>query len=74
MRAQITHRGCLDMQVCVPATWGDKQIIDFAESENPCGTTHGWGLRREGNKALQGQPERNPCTSRDGCVHVMLDA
>jgi len=74
MGAEVTRTGGLNMQVCVPATWNDEQIIGFAESNNPCGTTHGWGIRREGSASLAGMPERNPCSSRDGYVHVMLDA
>jgi len=72
--AEILRSGMIDMQVCVPSDWTDQQVQDFAETENPCGTTHGWQIRREGDVALEGDPERNPCSDRAGNVHVTLDA
>lgn len=74
MKPQVTQLGVLDMQVCVPANWTDEQVKDFADRENRCGTNHGWFIRREGDKALSGSPERNPCYQWAGFVHVMLDA
>ena len=74
MEAEVIRSGLLDMQVCVPADWTDEGVKVFADAENPCGTEHGWHIRREGDKALNGMPERNPCTSRSGAVHIMLDA
>lgn len=74
MRAQVTKIGALDMQVCVPKNWSDKQVIEFAEKENPCGTTAGWGIRREGNKFLNGAKERVECADREEFIHIMLDA
>lgn len=74
MTAEVTRRGALNMQVCVPAEWGDAEILAFAERLNPCGTEHGWSIRKSGDTALKGDPERQPCTSRSGHVHVMLDA
>ena len=63
------------MQVCVPADWTDLQILEFAEAENPCGTTNGWFIRREGDERLRGTAERVPCEGGYvGHVHVMLDA
>ena len=72
MSAEVTRRASLDMQVCVPTDWTDQQVIDFAERENPCGTEGGWSIRRAGDKSLAGDPERQPCRSRDGHVHIML--
>lgn len=73
-KPEVTIRGFLDMQVCVPGHWNDKQIRDFAERENPCGTTAGWFIRKEGNERLSGAPERASCVERLGYVHVMLEA
>lgn len=70
---EVTQRNALDMQVCVPYWWTDEQIIAFAEGEYPSGTS-GWAIRKKGDPALAGDPERNPCSSRDEFVHVMLDA
>lgn len=74
MSAEVTRYGFLDMQVCVPKDWTDEQVIAFAESEYPCGTEYGWTVRKEGDDALAGSPERNPCQEREGHVHIMLDA
>lgn len=62
------------MQVCVPKDWTDEQIVKFAESKYPCGTTHGWTIRRQGDLALNGDPERNACLKVADNVHLMLDA
>lgn len=72
--AEVSYRGFLDMQVCVPDHWTDEQVLEFAARENPCGTTNGWFVRRTGDKALGNSPERNRCLEREGCVHIMLDA
>lgn len=74
MAAQVTRRGFLDMQVCVPAGYTDEQALEFAESQNPCGTEGGWMVRKEGSKYLAGAPERRECEEREGYVHITLDA
>ena len=71
---EITRCGLLDMQVCVPAEFSDEDVRRFAEQHNPCGTTAGWQIRREGDERLDGAPERVECESRQGFVHVMLEA
>ena len=72
--AVITKTGLLDLQVCVPTEWTDEQAINFAEGQNPCGTTAGWGIRHEGHRLLDGAHERVACAKREGFVHIMLDA
>ena len=74
MSAEVTRVGVFSMQVCVPKDWTDDQVREFAEQECPCGTEHGWHIRREGDELLRGRPERVPCEEREGHVHVMLDA
>jgi hypothetical protein len=74
MNAQVTRYGFTDMQVCVPATWTDEEVVAFAESSYPCGTRSGWNIRRRGDKALRGDMERVTCEERRHCVHIMLDA
>lgn len=74
MTAEVTRRGALSMQVCVPTDWTDDQVKEFANRENLCGTTGGWFVRKDGDKALNGDPERMPCEGRAGHVHIMLDA
>ena len=73
-KPEVTRAGLLDMQVCVPANFTDDEVTAFAESENPCGTSHGWQIRRQGSKHLSGCDERVPCEQRDGHVHIMLEA
>lgn len=72
--AEVTKTGFLDMQVCVPRDWDDKQVKEFADRANDCGTTNGWGVRKQGHELLSGKDERVPCSDRKGFVHVMLDA
>jgi len=72
--AEVTRTGALDMQVCVPKDWTNEAVKAFADIENPCGTEHGWHIRKEGDPALNGEPERQPCNTIKGFVHVMLDA
>jgi len=74
MKAEVTRTGLLDMQVCVPKEWTDERVLEFAEAENPCGTTLGWVVRKEGDKYLSGMPERNQCTKHADHVHIMLNA
>lgn len=74
MMAEVLRMGALDIHVCVPTDWSDDQVTRFAERECPCGTTWGWQIRRTGNEALVGMPERNPCALREGFVHIILDA
>lgn len=69
----VTRAGVLDMQVCVPKGWSDEQILAFAERAYPCGTTHGWFIRKD-KERLAGSPERNPCSDSPERVHVTLDA
>lgn len=70
----VLRVGALAMQVCVPADWTDEQIREFAERANPSGTTGGWYIRREGDPALRGTPERAQCAQFEDRVHVVLDA
>ena len=72
-KASVTRRGVLDVQVCVPAFWDDDVVEGFANKIVPCGTEPGWRIRKEGDKMLGGDPERNPCSDNEGFVHIMLD-
>ncbi len=72
-KPQVTQAHALDMQVCVPTSWTDEQVVQFADEHNPSGLDNGWSIRREGDAALDGDPERTPCEGREGYVHIMLD-
>lgn len=73
-QAQVTKRGALDMQVCVPKDWTDQQVKAFADSENVCGTANGWQIRRKGDPALRGTSERVQCGDDPNFAHIILDA
>jgi hypothetical protein len=73
-RPEVIRRGVFDMQVCVPEEFTDEQVLEFATRENPSGTESGWQIRRSGDPLLAGAPSRMPCSAREGCVHVVLDA
>lgn len=73
-QAQVTKRGALDMQVCVPKGWTDEQVKDYADNANLCGTQSGWHIRRAGDIALSGCAERVQCQDDPNFVHIMLDA
>ena len=70
----VTKTSALSMQVCVPEVWEDEQAKTFADTENECGTQHGWQIRKEGSERLAGDPERRACADREGFVHIILDA
>ena len=71
---EVTRVGLLDMQICVPKAYTDEQVLEAAETLCECGTTGGWHIRREGDPALCGAPERMTCANDPDNVHVMLDA
>lgn len=73
MEPVITKNSLLSMQVCVPKEWTDAIVKEFADRENPSGLPNGWAIRREGDKALVGDPERRVCKSHAENVHIMLD-
>ena len=71
-KPEIVRCGALNVQVCVPENWTDHQAVEFAEKHYPCGTTLGWCVRKD-PELLGDDPERNPCSKRKGCVHIMMD-
>lgn len=64
----------LDIQVCVPKEWTDKEVKDFADLAHPCGTESGWCITRQGDKHLANDFERNQCAEFLSFCHVMLHA
>lgn len=74
MSAEVTQYGVLDCQVCVPESFTDEEVLAFANAANPCGTSLGWAIRKQGDVGLAGCDERVKCTGREGYVHIMLDA
>jgi len=74
LAAEVVRSGVLSIQVCVPKSWPDDYVLNFAETENPCGTTNGWHIRRHGDESLGGCDERVQCSSIEENCHIMLDA
>ena len=72
-KPEVTRTFLFDMQVCIPKEWKDKQVVEFANTNNPTGTDHGWYIRKQGSKYLVGDDERVSCVEHDGMVHIMLD-
>ena len=70
---EVSRMGFLDMQVCVPSSWDDKSVKDYADKNNLCGTVNGWAIRKESSN-LFGSPERVKCHDKEDFVHIMLDA
>ncbi len=71
-KPEVTKIRIFDMQVCVPAEMTDEEAELFANSANPAGTTNGWAIRTE-DRLLNGDPVRQPCQERTGCVHITFD-
>lgn len=70
----VSMTSALAMQVCVPFTYTDAQVLEFANLSNPCGTVRGWVIRTQGHELLRGAEERERCNDREDYVHIMLDA
>lgn len=74
MTAEVIRMGALAMQVCVPVDWTDEQVKAFADRKFECGTQHGWGVCKPGDRLLDGDDDRVRCTARVGHVHIVLAA
>ena len=44
---QVIRYTLFNIQVCVPKTFSDSEVEEFAERKCPCGTTKGWTIRRD---------------------------
>ena len=71
-KPMITQVGIFDMQVCVPESWSNDEVEEWATKENPAGTERGWRMKRTGEESLRGANERVKCEGRDGFVHIMF--
>jgi len=68
---EIVRWSLLNLQVCVPEEYTDAEVIEFADHNHRTGLDHGWRIVRA-DEMTDGSPERNPCSQRKGCVHVLL--
>lgn len=69
----VTRMKLASLQVCAPASFTDEEVEEFANRERPTGIDSRWTIRRTGDPALNGDPERNPCADDPENVHIMLD-
>ncbi len=67
---EVVRHGIFNIQICVPEGWTDDEAVDFANIQ---GRGTKWIIRREGDKDLLGDLERQPCEERNGCIHIMFD-
>ncbi len=74
MPAEVIRRTLFALQVCVPTDWTDEQVIEFAENDNPCGTTNGWSIRRQDSEQLSGDDERVSCEEHTDHIHIIVEA
>lgn len=77
----VTLFGILHLQVCVPNTWSDEQVEEFANAESPTGLPCRWTIKRQpeydvelaqGRIKESGAHERSACTDRAGFCHLLL--
>lgn len=66
---EIVRYSLLNLQVCVPEDYTDEQVEEFANKNMPTGIPSPWKITQASN----GDPVRNPCRERNGCVHILLD-
>ena len=69
---EVMVKGILGMRLCVPDDWTDEQIIQFAEKENPAGTSNGWYIAEKGDTAFDGASARIKCEDRENYVHLVV--
>jgi hypothetical protein len=72
-KPEVLRNGLFSMQICVPKEWTDAQAAEFANRENPAGTTNGWRMRKQGCEDLAGADERVTCSQDGDNVHIMFD-
>ena len=63
----------LSCAVCAPKKMTSLEVEAWVNLNNPAGTQNGWMLRKEGDEALQGDPERAQCADDPSRVHIMFD-
>ncbi len=71
-RPSIIRTSPLLIQVCVPEEWNNEQIVEFANTKHPAGTSNGWMVVKDGHDLLSGDPERVRCAKYPNYIHVLL--
>lgn len=65
MTPEIVRQSLLWIQVCVPETFTDAEVEDFANTTHPTGISSQWQIQ-------QLEPVRCKCEERQGCSHLVL--
>lgn len=71
LEPQVTQRGLLHCQVCVPKDWTPEQARDWLQSVNPAGTRAGW-IFVDSSEQLSGDQPIVECRLRNGFVHMVF--
>ena len=66
LKPEVMGVKLLGMSLCVSKDWTNEQVIDFAEKNNPCGTTAGWQV----HEALG----RVKCSDKLDYIHIVVHA
>jgi hypothetical protein len=67
---EIIRVGIFDMQVCVPATMTDEEVVEFARGSEDVQ----WSILKTGHKYLGGDAERVTCSDNKDKVHMRLES
>lgn len=73
MQLEVIQQTVFSIQVCVPATATDEEVLLAAEVAVPCGTRAGWSIRRATEDDADYQ-ERVPCAEHEDRCHLVLEA
>ena len=76
-RVEVTHAfmNIYTMQVCAEADATDEEILKVCNSQNPAGTSNGWGtVVREPSGTLTQPKSAAPiaCDQSDGRMHFLV--
>lgn len=65
----VTRHGILNLQVCVPKEYTDKQAEEFANNANPTGVSSRWEIMPESEME---DLQRVQCEDHPENVHILL--
>lgn len=69
-KPEIIRETLMSLQLCIPDTWSDEHIEEFANTAKHVGGEWRWRIRQE---ASGSDPARNPCAAQPGHVHLIVD-
>lgn len=74
MVREVIRHSIFDLQVCVPKTDSDADVTRWVNRHSPSGTQNGWSIMKNGDKYLDGAPERVPCADApEHQVHIRFE-